>query len=358
MCGVVLFKVIIMLSALTLITEAQYSRKDNMDAPVPKLITANGYPVEKHRVTTEDGYHIQMHRIPSGRRTARRTVGSGGKGKRAVLMVHGLVGSSGDFVIMGPKNSLSYILADAGYDVWLGNLRGNIYTSHQNLTRNDPAFWDYSFHEHGKYDAPAMIDKVLKVTGLSKILYIGYSMGTTTFFTMMSQKPEYNDKLIAFVALAPAVYVDNMKDIATFFLKSMDIITTLRQRGMLALGFKQDVMDFVAESFCTARNPESDVCMRIMYSIVGEDYEQHDWDMTPIFIARAQPASWKQLEHFGKIAMTRYTPIGGRTKRNWRTSLYKGVQLAKVQPPRFRFRKRRRQIGEQTAGRSYRRTTQ
>lgn len=68
-----------------------------------------------------------------------------------------------------------------------------------------------------------MIDRVLDITGLPKVLYIGYSMGTTSFFTMMSERPEYNEKIISFVALAPAVYVDNMKNMATMFLKTIDL---------------------------------------------------------------------------------------------------------------------------------------
>lgn len=68
-----------------------------------QLISDAGYPVEKHRVYTEDGYILQMHRIPAGRRSARRT---SKKGKKAVLIAHGLFGSSGDFVIMGPQRSL------------------------------------------------------------------------------------------------------------------------------------------------------------------------------------------------------------------------------------------------------------
>ncbi|KAL1481263.1 hypothetical protein MTO96_050404, partial [Rhipicephalus appendiculatus] len=51
------------------------------------------------------------------------------------------------------------------------------------------------FHEHALYDLPAQIDYVLRNTGQRRLLYIGFSQGTLSFFTMMSEKPEYNDKV-------------------------------------------------------------------------------------------------------------------------------------------------------------------
>ncbi|CAG5057873.1 unnamed protein product [Parnassius apollo] len=271
---------------------------------VPQLITAAGYPAERHRATTPDGYVLQMHRIPAGRRTSRRS-GPSGKGKKVVLLVHGLIGSSADFVIMGPDRSLGYILADAGYDVWIGNLRGNYYTSHQNLTRSDPKFWEYSFHEHGKYDVPAQIDKVLSVTGNSKLLYVGYSMGSTSFFIMMSERPEYNEKVVAFIGLAPAVYLNQIKPLAENTLKDLNIVNTLRSQGMLSLAFRPELIDFVVSTMCRVKQPEGEMCMRLAFPFVGEDYEQIDWDiMMPVIVVRIQPASWRQLEHFGKIAIT------------------------------------------------------
>jgi len=68
-----------------------------------------------------------------------------------------------------------------------------------------------SFHEMGDKDIPAEIDYVLKTTGQPDLQYVGFSMGTTMFWTMMSLHPEYNKKVRLMVALAPVVYINNMK---------------------------------------------------------------------------------------------------------------------------------------------------
>lgn len=72
-----------------------------------------------------------------------------------------------------------------------------------------------------------MIDRILNITGLSKIMYVGYSMGTTSFFTMMSERPEYNDKVISFVALAPAVYLDNIRPLVSFLLNTVNATVSI-----------------------------------------------------------------------------------------------------------------------------------
>lgn len=42
------------------------------------------------------------------------------------------------------KNVSAFFLADNGYDVWLGNLRGNAYSSkHVNRTVNNRDYWNF-----------------------------------------------------------------------------------------------------------------------------------------------------------------------------------------------------------------------
>lgn len=58
----------------------------------------------------------------------------------------------------------------------------------------------------GIYDLPAVIDHILKTTGEKSLLYTGHSMGSTMFFVMCSERPEYVTKVHTFVGLAPVAY--------------------------------------------------------------------------------------------------------------------------------------------------------
>lgn len=107
-----------------------------------------------------------------------------------------------------PYSGLVFILSDHGYDVWLGNNRGNGY-SMDNIyyTPNDDEFWDFSFDEMGKYDWPSQIDYVLNYTGAQKITYIGHSEGTIQAFIGFLLYPSYVEKINIYIALAPVAYV-------------------------------------------------------------------------------------------------------------------------------------------------------
>ena len=95
-----------------------------------------------------------------------------------VMLQHGLLGCSEVYVNKG-KMSLGYLLAMDGFDVWMGNSRGNIYSRGHLTKQVEGDYFDFSFFEMGKYDVPANVDKIRAVTGRDKITYIGHSQGTS-----------------------------------------------------------------------------------------------------------------------------------------------------------------------------------
>lgn len=93
-----------------------------------------------------------------------------------------------------------------GYDLWIGNARGNTFSrNHTTLNPDEPQFWTFSWHQIGVYDLPAMIDYILSHTGQDKLIYIGHSQGVTSMFVLLSKRPEYNKKIIILHAIAPPI---------------------------------------------------------------------------------------------------------------------------------------------------------
>ncbi|KAF1334313.1 Lipase, partial [Globisporangium splendens] len=175
---------------------------------VMELVAKRGYAIEEHKVTTSDRYVLTMYRLPKSYDETQRNV-SAAPNKPAVYLIHGLLDSSYTYVLNFRTQSLAYILADAGYDVWLGNNRGTTW-SREHLDFNpdkDDAFWDFSWEDMAKHDMPAMINYVLNVSKRPTLSYIGHSEGTMQAFAGFLINQELAQRVSYFGALAPVAFV-------------------------------------------------------------------------------------------------------------------------------------------------------
>lgn len=181
------------------------------------IVSEKGYPILEHYVRTADNYVLGMFRIPYG---AAGPDPAGSPKRPAVLLQHGLLDSSYTWVNNFPKESLGFLLADAGYDVWLSNSRGNTYST---FPAHPPAsYWQFTWDEMAEFDLPANVDYVLNQTGHKTLSYIGHSQGTIQAFAGFSLYKELQAKVNFFGALAPVAYVNHEKSVLLRILADLD----------------------------------------------------------------------------------------------------------------------------------------
>jgi predicted alpha/beta hydrolase len=124
--------------------------------------------------------------------------------------------------MLNEGQSVAFKLAKEGYDVWMGNNRGNVYSrGHERLNpkgdnSEQKEYFDFSFYEMGKYDLPAMIGKALEVSGAHQVSYMGHSQGTTQMFSALSEDELLQAHINIVIALAPIAKIGRVDD-NTFF---------------------------------------------------------------------------------------------------------------------------------------------
>ncbi|XP_018058127.1 PREDICTED: lipase 1-like [Atta colombica] len=251
-----------------------------------QMIRKAGYPVETHIVQTEDGYLLTLHRIPR-------------RNGAPVLLQHGLLTSSADFLILGKDKGLAFILANHGYDVWLGNFRGNTHSrAHVSLSPSNSKFWNFSFHELGIYDVPAMILYITKITSRPLHAYIGHSLGSTASYIMAAERPEITRMVRIIISLAPAVILKRvttpLRLFCTFVANTQELLQLLGINELFPINFinlSKSLSDINTEIFATA------LCL-----FCGFDREQLNITLLSTFLSH-NPAgtSIKMIVHFHQV---------------------------------------------------------
>ncbi|XP_016872035.1 lipase member K isoform X4 [Homo sapiens] len=251
-----------------------YDKKGNNANPeanmnISQIISYWGYPYEEYDVTTKDGYILGIYRIPHGRGCPGRT--------------------------------------DSGYDVWLGNSRGNTWSrKHLKLSPKSPEYWAFSLDEMAKYDLPATINFIIEKTGQKRLYYVGHSQGTTIAFIAFSTNPELAKKIKIFFALAPVVTVKYTQS-------PMKKLTTLSRRVVKVLfGDKMfhphTLFDqFIATKVCN-RKLFRRICSNFLFTLSGFDPQNLNMSRLDVYLSH-NPAGtsvqnmlhWAQAVNSGQL---------------------------------------------------------
>ncbi|NWY28611.1 LICH hydrolase, partial [Pheucticus melanocephalus] len=262
-------------------------------------ILFHGYPSEEYEVMTEDGYFLSLNRIPYGKG------GTGRSGpKTPVLIVHGFCLDGGDWVDNFPENSLAFILADAGHDVWIGNNRGTSWSRrHRSLSTASEEFWDFSFHEMAMYDLPAMVGFILMQTEQEQLFYVGHAQGSSLGFIAFSSLPHLAKKIKLFFALAPVYTFRHVRGfvLKLAFLPDLLLKEIFGTRELVLVPRKEKLLlvDKCSHSL------EAEVCADSIFQVGGFDRSNLNMSRLDVYLSHFPDyTSVKNLLHWGQTAKT------------------------------------------------------
>lgn len=263
------------------------------------MIRDYGYPVERHYPVTSDGFILGMFRIPYGRDDSAPAPDA--PPRPAVFLQHGLLDSSDTWILNGPGEAFAFILADEGFDVWLGNNRGNLYS--RNHTSYNPSwpfkrFWDWTFTEMGRIDAPTQVHYIQKVTGNAKVAMAGHSQGCTQMMVNFCRPETLKDDLSVFVALAPAVHVRYTSSLLLRALASFGVDKLVQLLQINEFLPHTAILELLLPGVCSVT---PSLCTNALYLIAGFERDNYFLDRLPMYMAH-YPAgvSTKDMSHWAQ----------------------------------------------------------
>jgi len=273
---------------------------------ITQMIQSKGYSYEEHKVITPDGYILGLFRLPHGRNSKAGTPG------KPVLLQHGLLDSGTSWVMNFPSQSLGYILADAGYDVWIGNMRGSRYSrTHVKYNpQHDEAYWDFSWDEMSRFDLTSMISYILNVTQQTQIGYVGHSQGSMIAFAEFGRPDSVVAKNVSFwAALGPVAHVGHI-DSPMKYLSTPTIQKDLELFYHLIFGRNEfmpsnAITKWLGEYACSRFIIDKVACDNIFLILFGPEKKNLNETRMDVFVSHVPDGtSVKNMIHFAQGVQT------------------------------------------------------
>ncbi|KAL5194885.1 Triacylglycerol lipase 1 [Glycine soja] len=269
-----------------------------------ELIIPYGYPCSEHTIQTKDGFLLGLQRVSSSSSLRLRNDGERGP-------------PAGDaWFLNTPDQSLGFILADHGFDVWVGNVRGTRW-SHGHISLLEKK------KELALYDVAEMINYINSVTN-SKIFVVGHSQGTIISFAAFTQ-PEIVEKVEAAALLSPISYLDHISAPLVLRMVKMHIDQMILTMGIHQLNFKSEWGASLLVSLCDTRLS----CNDMLSSITGKNCCFNESRVEFYLEQEPHPSSSKNLKHlFQMIRKGTYSKYDYGKLKNL-------IEYGKFNPPKF-----------------------
>lgn len=162
----------------------------------------SGIFLKSYEARTEDGYILTTFRCSLDGRDKDRPV---------ILLLPGMLCDSDIFLCPihsvedrgnRARHSLLAQLLDRGWDVWLGNTRGSIYSRHRRFgTGPFSSFWSFSLEEMMSRDVPALLAQVLATSRQTRLALLGYSQGGLLALGALARRKDLSSIVSAVITL-------------------------------------------------------------------------------------------------------------------------------------------------------------
>jgi pimeloyl-ACP methyl ester carboxylesterase len=265
-------------------------------ATIETLVEENGFGISNFTAVTKDHcdltvFHITSPRVPST--------------KGPVFVLHGVLDSADTWVLNSAEQSLAFILAEDGYEVFLGNSRGSKYATGITTHRPHSAkYWEWSWDDMAKFDMSAQVDAILKRTNHKSLKMVCHSQGCTQSLVALAEGyGKLTTQISHLAALAPVTGLEHQTSLllqgmsllpATSIIKLLgddDFLPDSKLLNHLLPGicgrWRSPLVCRCAglSSFMVCEGSSPHLCDNVLYLIVGNNVTNLNQTRLPVYLS-------------------------------------------------------------------------